>query len=216
MLPTARQYTLVMLFVLYSFGCVAQDIPDSSIGSHQLTYEFPQRYSSLKAIDFKYLPFIQVFDEGGHPKTSLLKLRNGKYARRYRVGGEEISLEELHYLPSDRAVEFALGLYLWQATGGSSSVEGIARVFTLDQGHLRIVQEIIWDNQTGEDTARSRFDPITKTLVIRSAHYLENDAHCCVSATEVAVFKWSGAQFEKSESHVELTKYGRQQSKTLP
>lgn len=56
---------------------------------------------------------------------------------------------------------------------------------------------------------------VGKTMVVRSAHYLPGDAHCCVSAMEVIALKGNGSAFEESARRVELTDYGRREGKTL-
>jgi hypothetical protein len=89
-------------------------------------------------------------------------------------------------------------------------------VFTLSDGHLRVVQEIGWDThfQAGQPT--ESFDANTNTLVIRSAHYIPGDAHCCVSAMDVVTFRWDGTRFVQAGIQTELSEYGKREGKTLP
>ena len=89
-------------------------------------------------------------------------------------------------------------------------------VFTVANGHLRSVQEIGWDThfQAGQPT--ESFDPGTKTLVIRSAHCIPGDAHCCVSAVDVVTFRWDGNRFVPTGIQTELSEYGKSMGKTLP
>jgi hypothetical protein len=89
-------------------------------------------------------------------------------------------------------------------------------VFTVSAGHLRSVQTIGWDThfQAGQPT--ESFDPGTNALVIRSAHYIPGDAHCCVSAMDVVTFRWDGARLVQTGIQTELSEYGRSEGKTLP
>jgi hypothetical protein len=64
--------------------------------------------------------------------------------------------------------------------------------------------------------SRFSFDPVTDTVVIRTAHYLPDDAHCCVSALDVVTLRWNGTQFEEIGFRTELSDYGKAERKTLP
>ena len=89
-------------------------------------------------------------------------------------------------------------------------------MFNLSANRLCVVQEIDWDThfQAGQPT--DSFDPSTNTLVIRSAHYIPGDAHCCVSAMDVVTLRWDGTQFAPAPIQTELSEYGKTQGKTLP
>jgi hypothetical protein len=127
-------------------------------------------------------------------------------------------LDSIHYLsgPSSSTQGSALALYSWTDGGGSSSQGGSATVFTVTNGRLRSVQDIGWDThfQAGQPT--DSFDPGTQTLVIRSAHYIPGDAHCCVSAMDVVAFRWDGSRFVQTGIQTELSEYGKSKGKTLP
>jgi hypothetical protein len=89
-------------------------------------------------------------------------------------------------------------------------------VFTVSDGHLRSVQEIGWDThfQAGQPT--DSFDASTNTLVIRSAHYIPGDAHCCISAMDIVTFKWDGTRLVQSAIPTKLSEYSKKEGKTLP
>jgi hypothetical protein len=89
-------------------------------------------------------------------------------------------------------------------------------VFTVSESRLRSVQMIGWDThfQAGQPT--DSFDPATNTLVIRSAHYIPGDAHCCVSAMDVVTFRWNGTRLVQTGIQTELSQYGKQEGKALP
>jgi len=54
------------------------------------------------------------------------------------------------------------------------------------------------------------------TLVIRSAHYIPGDAHCCVSAMDIVTFKWDGTRLVQSDIQTELSAYGKREGKIRP
>ena len=76
----------------------------------------------------------------------------------------------------------ALVLYSWFDVGGSSSKGGIAQVFTVVGGALRSMQKISWDTHFDAGQPFVTFDLSTDTLVIRPAHYIPGDAHCCIGS----------------------------------
>ena len=110
----------------------------------------------------------------------------------------------------------ALVLSYWSDGGGSSSQGEIAQVFTVSDGHLRSVQSIRWDTHFQTDQPTKSYDPNASTLVIRSAHYIPGDAHCCVSAMDVVTFRWDGTRFIQTGIQTELSAYGKSEGKTLP
>jgi hypothetical protein len=110
----------------------------------------------------------------------------------------------------------AIVLYSWFAAGGSSSQGGIAEVFTVSGSHLRALQKIGWDTHFHAGEPTDSFDPKTKTLVIRSAHYMPGDANCCISAMDVVTFGWDGTRFVESGVQTELSEYGKSEGKVLP
>ena len=89
-------------------------------------------------------------------------------------------------------------------------------MFTLSGRRLQAVQEIGWDKQVQTDQPTESFDASTSTLVIRSAHYIPGDAHCCVSAMDVVTFRWDGTRFVQAGLQTVLSEYGKNEGKTLP
>jgi hypothetical protein len=143
---------------------------------------------------------------------------NGHYQRDSFGDHYSEEVESIYYLgdPEPPGGGSALVLYSWFSVGGSTSQGGIAKVFTASNGRLRSIQEINWDTHFDAGRPTESFDPATSTLVIRSAHYIPGDAHCCVSAVDIVIFRWNGAHFVKSGIRTELSEYGRREGKTLP
>jgi hypothetical protein len=109
-----------------------------------------------------------------------------------------------------------LVLSWWNEVAVSSSQAAYASVFTLSNHHLQSVQQIAWDTHSQAGLAKDTFNPSTNTLLIRAAHHLPDDAHCCVSALDVITFRWNGSRFIQTEIHTELSEYGKSEHKTLP
>jgi hypothetical protein len=105
-----------------------------------------------------------------------------------------------HYSEKQVSVQYlggdsALVLNFWSDGGGSSTQGMLAAVFNLSRRHLKSVQSIAWDTHFEAGGPTESFDPKTNTLVVRSAHYIPGDAHCCVSAMDVVTLRWDGKHF---------------------
>lgn len=89
-------------------------------------------------------------------------------------------------------------------------------MFNLSGNRLCVVQEIGWDTHFLAGQPTDSFDPSTNTLVIRSAHYIPGDAHCCVSAMDLVTLRWDGTHLAPAEIETELSEYRKTARKTLP
>jgi len=167
-------------------------------------------------VDFRNFK-VFILDQAGKPAGSVL-LKKGHYNRDEPSSHFSMDLDSISFLsasPSSKGSS-ALVLYSWSAAGGSSSQGGTAQVFTVTDGHLRAVQEIGWDTHLQAGQPTNSFDMSTNTLVIRSAHYIPGDAHCCVSAMDIVTFKWDGTRLVQSDIQTELSAYGKREGKVRP
>jgi len=171
---------------------------------------YPGFYLSIRKVDFRNLKS-RIVDES-------FPLKNGHYEHRDRGGYAAVDLDSIHYLGTSPQSKggAALVLYSWFAAGGSSSQGGTADVLTVRNGRLRCAQEIGWDTHFQAGGPTDSFDPSKNTLVIRAAHYIPGDAHCCVSAMDVVTYQWDGARFVQSGIRTELSEYGKSEGKILP
>ena len=195
------------------------DGPGPTFTCENVSSSFPGHYSSIRKVDFRNLRF-PVLDAGGRPAGSV-SFKNGRYKSNSDPDDHySEELDSVYYLPGTSSSPSkggsALVLYSWLDGGGSSSQGGTAQLFTVSDGHLQSLQKIGWDThfQAGQPT--DSFDPRTNTLVIRSAHYIPGDAHCCVSAMDVITFRWDGNLFIQTGIQTELSEYGKMEGKTLP
>jgi len=127
---------------------------------------------------------------------------------------ELVAVEYLD-LPSGSGQEHALILFDWFSIGGSSSKEGVAQVFTVSSGRLKVTQQFRWDEHFITNEPYHRYDPQAKTLIVRSAHYLPGDAHCCVSAMDVVTLRWNESRFDQMGVKTELSENGKKEGKAL-
>ena len=101
--------------------------------------------------------------------------------------------------------------YEWDTSFGNTNEEGIGQVYDLRQGNLRLAQEIDWQIVS----LRSYLVSKNERLVIRAAHYLDGDARCCISATDIVTFRWNGSRFLQASIRTELSKEAKQEGKVL-
>jgi hypothetical protein len=154
-----------------------------------LNYSYSKIYERIEDVDFRNLT-MHVFDEHGKPEMKV-ELKKGKYENRDNVGYETVKLDSTYYLPSqDSNRMFALVLYTWFYGGGSSNTEGIAEVFELVENRLTLIQQLGWDEHFDTTKPYALFREKSGTLIVRTAHYLPGDPHCCVSADDVITLRW--------------------------
>jgi len=213
----------LLILVAAVFGQTSQvpyapgtDGPGPTFTNETVNLSYPGSYSSIRNVDFRNFNF-PILDQAGKPAGSF-SLKDGHYKHGEPGDRFSMDLDSVYYLSTSTSSKggFALVLFSWFAAGGSSSQGGTAQVFTVSNAHLQSMQKIGWDThfQAGQPT--DSFDPSTKTLVIRSAHYIPGDAHCCVSAMDIITFRWDGTRFVQSSIQTELSEYGKKQGKILP
>jgi hypothetical protein len=177
---------------------------------------YPGSFASLRKIDFRNFNFLS-FDKDGKPSPDFA-LKNGHFQHDEETNHYSYDLDSIHNLPKSALSkgDSALVLISWFAAGGSSSSGGRAIVFTLTSSHLRVVQELDCDTHFHAGGPTDSFNPATNSLVIRSAHYIPGDAHCCVSAMDVVSFRWDGVRLVQTGLQTELSEYGRTERRSLP
>jgi hypothetical protein len=217
-----RHFALLSIVFVGAFGQTSQvpyapnsDGSGPTFTNENVNLSFPGSYSSIRKVDFRNFKFPN-FNQAGQPGS--YSLQNGHYKHDEPHSHFSMDLDSIYYLNTSPLSKesSALVLYSWFAAGGSSSQGRTAQVFTVSDGHLRSVQNIGWDThfQAGQPT--DSFDATTNTLVIRSAHYIPGDAHCCISAMDFVTFQWNGTRLVQSDIQTELSVYGKREGKTLP
>jgi hypothetical protein len=209
-----RQLALLSLLLASAFGQTSP-VPYSGgpgFSNERFLHSYPGTYSSIRKVDFRNFSFFGFEPIGG------VSLRNGRFKHDGPHDVQSVDLDSVHWLgqPPASQGESALVLLSWYVSGGSASVGEAASVFTLSGNHLLGVQEIGWDTQFQSDRPPESFDATTNTLVIRAAHYIPGDGHCCVTAVDVVTFRWDGARFVQTGIQTELSEYGKKEGKILP
>jgi hypothetical protein len=192
------------------------DGPGPTFSGQQVSYSYPGSFPSIRNVDFRNFRF-PTFDAAGKSSESFL-LRKGRFQHDEPSYNSTIDFKSVHYFKRSLSSvgDSALVLLSWFVAGGSSSQGGQAKLFSTSGGSLKVVQEIDWDTHFDAVGPTESFDPSTNTLVIRSAHYIPGDAHCCVSAVDIVTFRWDGAHFIQAGIQTELSGYGRRVGKILP
>lgn len=185
------------------------EFAEPTIEDTAVRYTYPDSYPSIRAVNFRNRQ-LQVLGQA-------VRLRNGesKWVEK-GLSHNEVSLDEIFYLtqPNASGTQYALLIFTWFSAGGSSSQEGIAQVVELSDHRLQTIQELQWD-QHFDTSHYESFNPRTKTLTVRSAHYMPGDAHCCVSAMDVYTLQWNGSKFIQKSMTTELSDYGKREGKKL-
>jgi hypothetical protein len=214
---------LVLLsFSLISAAAQTSPVPYDSINGGptftmtQVDQLYPGSYSTISEVNFRNRAFPE-FDDSGRP-VEWLQLINGSYQHDEPNFHSSASFESVYYLASSTSIrpDSALVLLSWSGVGGSSSQGGLAYVFKLVDRHLRLIQAMDWDTHFETSEQTDVFDQRAKKLVIRTAHYIPGDAHCCVSAMDVITLQWDGTSFAKTHLKTELSDYGKSEHKELP
>jgi hypothetical protein len=177
---------------------------------------YPNTAQSIQKVDFRNMRLI-VFDQSGKTDT-VMQFKNG--GRKWKEKGGEVDearIEEVDYLaaPGASGAEYALVVLHWLSIAEASNADGYAQVFRMANHELRVIQQIRWNEQF-ETKEKYTFDAATKTLTVRSAHYLTGDAHCCISAMDVFTLQWKDGAFVQTAVKTELSDYGKKEGKTLP
>jgi hypothetical protein len=214
--------TTILVFTFFSgpeLSAQSHSVPyDPDLGptfyAVSLGYSYPTTYEHIEDVDFHNFT-LRVFDERGKPEVKV-KLKKGGYESRDKVRYETVKLDSIYYLPAeDSSRQYAVVLYTWFQAGGSSNTDGIAQVCELLEHHLKLIQQLGWDEHFDTNKSYASFNEKSRTLVVRTAHYLPGDAHCCVSAMDVITLRWNGSRFAKRGTHAELSNYGLQVGKKL-
>ena len=187
--------------------------PSFSNVSGMFSYE--GAYSSIRKIDFRNFT-VHFFEEKGE-SNKVVRLKQGGYELRNRYGYSSVTLESVKFLTPIGAPgsEYALLLMDFSGAGGSSSQSSVAQVFRLSGGRLQLIQQMETDKHFDTTHEYYSFTEATNELVMRTAHYMPGDAHCCVSAMDVVTLRWNGSRFVQTSINTELTDYGKNKGKRL-
>jgi len=149
-------------------------------------YSYPNPIPSLHQLDFKNTGVI-FFGEKGVPDFHA-RLRRGSFEQLHKIGGDSVSFAWMKFL-GDRSAEpdYAVAYYIWAMWAGSSSGFGVVQLLHIDDGHPKVVQQILF-NLRGSEKAGAFFNAKSNTLTIRGVDDWE---HCCPTGLDVVKFQLS-------------------------
>ncbi|MFZ0821242.1 MAG: hypothetical protein WAM91_14330 [Candidatus Acidiferrales bacterium] len=185
-----------------------------SVDTDELNYVYPNAYDRIQDVDFENLN-VRIYYSATHLAVSE-QLKKGKYNHQDNHGFETITFDDVYYLNSDsKNRQLALVLITWFYGGGSSNTDGIAQVFELINHRLKLVQQIHWDEHFDTNLAYFFFNTNLQRLIVRTAHYLPGDSHCCISAMDTVTFRWNGSRFVQAGLRTGLSRFGVRNGKKL-
>jgi hypothetical protein len=160
-------------------------------------HSYPTSLASIRQLDLNNSEVV-IFDDKGEPELKA-HLRGGKYEIHYRVGSDWLRHNWLKVLNGDSGeTETAVAEFDWVATGASASDYGVVQLFQLDDGHLKVVQQILF-NTRGSKKVGAFFNPKSNVLVVRGVHGWE---HCCPTRLDVVTFRFDGSAFKQVAYHM--------------
>jgi hypothetical protein len=161
-------------------------------------FSYSQSFASLRQIDLKNFD-VMTFDENGKPDLKA-HLRAGKYearseGTRYWLGLKWFKVP--HKEPNEP--ETAVAQFDLVVTSGSASDYGVVQVFRLDDGHLKVVQQILF-NTRGNAKVGAMLDAKSNTLTIRGVHGWD---HCCPTQLDIVRHRLESDVFNRVANHRE-------------
>jgi hypothetical protein len=122
------------------------------------------------------------------------KLRAGRYEKHHKVGGDALDFEWLRYINGDSGnANFAVAYYTMTSWAGSSSNFGVVQLLSLDDGHLHVVQQLVF-NTRGSKKAGAHFGARSQVLTILGVNDWE---HCCPTGLDVVRFRLKDGVFKQ-------------------
>ena len=184
-------------------------------GYIHVNYFYPGQFSSFDEIDFRNFTMHTFDDKQRHLTCG--RLHGGLWSADEEGGHESLAFNRAYPLPSgDGGVQFMLVLIEESAVFGSSDSTDYAQIWRLSNGKLAIVQQIDSNTHFELNGQYTTFDRPANFLTTRSSHYLDLDAHCCISAYDELTFSWTGQDFRLHKKQTRLTRYGLDQGRKIP
>jgi len=149
-----------------------------------LNYSYPDPLPSLRQLDLKNAEII-FFDEKGMPDLHA-HLHGGGYEKLHKIGGDRVKFVWLKYIETAPIEQdYAVAYYVWSMWAGSSSAFGVVQLLHIEDGHLKVVQQLLF-NLRGSEKAGAFFSAKSNALTIRGVNDWE---HCCPTELDVVKFQ---------------------------
>ena len=155
-------------------------------------YLFPKTGTSLRRLDVKNGEVIIFGDKGMSDFHA--HLRHGAYEKLHEIGGDSLEFEWMKYMGSDSAESgYAVAYYIWAMWAGSSSAYGVVQLLHIENGHLKVLQQILF-NLRGSEKAGAFLNAKLNALTIRGVNDWE---HCCPTRLDVVKFRLKEGVFKQ-------------------
>jgi hypothetical protein len=147
-------------------------------------YSYPNPVASLGQLNVKNSEVI-IFGKKGRPDYHA-HLRHGSFEEHDKIGGDSLSFEWVKYLGESSAEpNYAVTYHIWAMWAVSSSGFGVVQLLHTEDGHLKVVQQILF-NLRGSEKAGAFFNAKSNALTIRGVNDWE---HCCPTGLDVVQFQ---------------------------
>lgn len=177
---------------------VVSPVPYGSIGKmYEISepgFAYRDEYKSFEEIDLKNF-VIHTFLKNKHLICGKL---TGDHWEAIEEGGiDALDFVRAYALPSsDENSKYLLVILKQFSAYGSSESDHYAQVWRLRDGKLSVEQQISYNTHFSDDgDSFERFSRKDNSLQVRSSHYLDHDAHCCISAYDKLTFRWDGKEY---------------------
>jgi len=173
-------------------------VPYGSIGKQfeisKPGFVYSGQYASFQEIDPKNF-VVHAFLKKRHLICG--KLTRGHWEAKGEGGFDELDFVKSYALPStDENSKYLLVILEQSSAYGSSESDHYAQIWRLHDEKLSIEQQISYNTHFSGDSDRfEHFFKKDSALQVRSSHYLEHDAHCCISAYDELTFRWNGDEY---------------------
>jgi len=177
-------FVLCFLFPFVHGDACAREKKPPTIEVSFPNYSYPKTVTSLRRLDVKNDEVIVFGDKGMSDFHA--HLRGGAYEKLHKIGGDSLEFEWMKYMGSDSAEpDCAVAYYIWSMWAGSSSAYGVVQLLHIEDGHLKVVQQILF-NLRGSEKAGAFLNAKLNALTIRGVNDWE---HCCPTGLDVVKFR---------------------------
>lgn len=155
-------------------------------------YLYPNPVTSLSQLDLKNTEVI-FFGEKG-VRDFRAHLHRGAYEKLHKIGGDSVEFVWMKYMgTASMEQDYAVAYYIWSEWAGSSSAFGVVQLLHIEDSHLKVVQQILF-NLRGSETAGAFFNAKSNSLTIRGVNDWE---HCCPTGLDVVKFQLNDGLLKK-------------------
>jgi hypothetical protein len=175
---------IVLCFLFVCPDVCAQRKKPPTIEISFPNYSYPKTVTSLRLLDVKNGEVI-IFSDKGMPDFHA-HLRLGAYEKLHKIGGDSLKFEWMKCIGNNLTEpDYAVAYYIWTMWAGSSSAYGVVQLLHVEDDHLRVLQQILF-NLRGSEKAGAFFNAKSNTLTVRGLNDWE---HCCPTGLDVVWFQ---------------------------